>query len=193
MTKAAANVKIFFIVVFIYKVLYCNEDPVMIVKNDPDQKIAVMAFSLNYSNLPLMLEFPLMMYNLIEYFIPSTMTEYVFDVNETITLGSRSEELNVVGSGVDTTITEVPAQLLLVKPGVYTVSQTPLSGVDVIENFYVKIPAAESDINAQKDSLLNPYLYTDPVESNTDLLLYFASALVVLLFCEWWLNTREQY
>ena len=173
--------------------LYVDENPVFIVKNEPKQKIGVLSFSLNYSNLPVMLEFPMMMYNIIEYFIPSTMTEYVFDVNETITLGSRSEELNVVGSGVDTTITEFPAQLLLVKPGVYTVSQTPLSGVDVIENFYVKIPAAESDINAQKDSLLNPYLYTDPVESNTDLLLYFAIALVVLLFCEWWLNTREQY
>ena len=69
----------------------------------------------------------------------------------------------------------------------------PLSGVDVIENFYVKIPAAESDINAQKDSLQNPYLYSDPEDSNTDLLLYFAIALVVLLFWEWWLHTREQY
>ena len=174
-------------------VLYVDENPVFIVKNEPNQKIGVLSFSLNYSNLPVMLEFPMMMYNIIEYFIPSTMTEYVFDVNETITLGARSEELNVVGNGLDTTITEFPAELLLVKPGVYTVSQTPLSGVDVIENFYVKIPAAESDINAQKDSLKNPYMYSNTEESHTDLLLYFAIALVVLLFCEWWLNTREQY
>ena len=39
-------------------VLYCNDAPVLIVKNDPDQKVAVMSFSLNFSNLPLMLEFP---------------------------------------------------------------------------------------------------------------------------------------
>ena len=174
-------------------VLYCNQDPIMIVKNDPDQKIAVMSFSLNFTNLPLMLEFPLMMYNLIEYYIPSTVTEYVFDVNQSIDLGARSEELNVVGNGVDTTITEFPSNLLLVKPGVYTVSQTPISGEEVIENFYVKIPAYESNIMGREDVLTNPYLFTDPVQDNTDLILYFAIALVVLLFCEWWLNIREQY
>ena len=175
-------------------ILYCNEDPVMIVKNDPDQKIAVMAFSLNYSNLPLMLEFPLMMYNLIEYFIPSTMTEYVFDVNESIHLGSRSEVLYVSGGKLNyEPYTEFPTNLLLVEPGVYTVSQTPISGNEVIESFYVKIPASESNILSKEDSLSNPYMYTEPVESNTDLLLYFAIALVVLLFAEWWLNVREQY
>ena len=174
-------------------VLYVDNDPVFIVKNEPNQKIGVMSFSLNFSNLPVMLEFPMMLYNIIEYFIPSTVTEYVFDVNETISLGSRSEELSVMGNGLDEVITEFPAKLLLVKPGVYTVSQTPLSGVDVIENFYVKIPAAESNINTKHDSLANPYMYSDPVDANTDLLLYFAIALVALLFMEWWLHTREQY
>ena len=67
------------------------------------------------------------------------------------------------------------------------------SGVDVIENFYVKIPASESNINTQKDELAKPYFYTAPAESNTDLILYFAIALVALLFAEWWLHTREQY
>ena len=174
-------------------VLMCNDSPVLIVKNEPNQKLAVMSFSLNFSNLPLLLEFPMMMYNLIEYYIPSTVTQYVFDVNESIDLGARSEELHVVGNGVDTTITEFPSNLLLVKPGVYTVDQTPISGVDVIENFYVKIPASESNIQGREDVLVNPYLYTDPVEDNTDLILYFAIALVVLLFAEWWLHIREQY
>ena len=63
----------------------------------------------------------------------------------------------------------------------------------MIESFYVKIPASESNILSKEDSLSNPYMYTEPVESNTDLLLYFAIALVVLLFAEWWLNVREQY
>ena len=133
------------------------------------------------------------MFNFIEYYVPSTVTQYVFDVNESINLGARSEELNVVGNGVDTVITEFPSDLLLVKPGVYTVSQTPISGEDIIENFYVKIPASESNIQGREDVLVNPYLFTDPVENNTDLILYFAIALVALLFCEWWLNVREQY
>ena len=65
--------------------------------------------------------------------------------------------------------------------------------VDVIDNFLVKIPASESNIQGREDMLANPYMYTDPVEDNTDLILYFAIALVALLFCEWWLHIREQY
>ena len=172
--------------------MYVDSDPVLLVKNEPDQKVAILGFSLNFSNLAVMLEFPMMMYNMIEYFTPSTMTEYVFNVNQSIDLGARSEELYVVGNGVDKVITEFPSNLLLVKPGVYTVSQTPISGVEVIENFYVKIPASESNVNARMDELKNPYLFTDPVEANTDLLLYFAIALVALLFAEWWLHVREQ-
>ena len=174
-------------------ILYCDGDPVMIVKNEPDSKVAVMSFSLNYSNLPLMLEFPRLMYNLIEYYIPSTMTEYVFDVNGTINLGARSEELTVIGNGVNTTITEFPSQLLLLQPGVYTVTQTPINGEDLIESFYVKIPASESNTHTRDDMLENPYMFSNTVENHVDLILYFAIVLVALLLCEWWLNTREQH
>ena len=174
-------------------ILYCGGDPVMIVKNEPDSKVAVMSFSLNYSNLPLMLEFPRLMYNLIEYYIPSTMTDYVFDVNGSISLNARSEELTVKGNGVNTTLTEFPSELLLLQPGVYTVTQTPIFGEDLIESFYVKIPASESNTHAREDVLENPYLFTNTVENNIDLILYFAIVLVALLLCEWWLNTREQF
>ena len=140
-----------------------------------------------------MLEYPLMMYNLIEYFIPSTVTQYVFETGESITLGSRSEELHVTGPFVDAVITEFPAVLDLNNPGIYTVTQTPISNKEVVENFYVRIPASESNINAQLDVLENPHFLTDDGISALDLLFYIAIALVAFLFIEWWLHTREQY
>ncbi len=173
--------------------LYCGADPVFMVKNEPFQKIAVMSFSLNYSNLPVILEFPLLMYNLIEYYVPSTVTEYVFDINETVELNSRSDELSVVGPGTDLEFIEFPGVVHLTTPGVYTVTQTPISGEEIVENFYVKIPAEESNINSQEDVLLNPYFVEKEEIEDKDLLLYFAIALVALLFIEWWLQTREQF
>ena len=167
--------------------------PVFIAKNEADVKIAVLSLDLHYSNLPVMLEYPLMMYNLIEYFIPSTVTQYVFETGDSITLGSRSEELHVTGPFVDAVITEFPAVLDLDNPGIYTVTQTPISGKEVVENFYVRIPAAESNINAQVDVLENPHFLTDDGISALDLLFYIAIALVAFLFIEWWLHTREQY
>lgn len=171
----------------------CQGDPVLIAKNDPDSKVAVMSFSLNYSNLAVMLEFPLMMYNMVEYYMPSTVTTHIFDVGSTVTLGARAETLFVTGPNLDSVFTEFPATVQLNNPGVYTVSQTILSGNEIIENFYVRIPAEESNILLVVDSLQNPIFFEAEEDSNLDLLIYLAIALVVLLFAEWWLHTREQY
>ena len=173
--------------------LYCGKDAVLMAKNDPDQKVAVMSFSLNYSNLAVMLEFPMMMYNMIEYYLPSTVTTHIFNVGDSVSLGARSETLYVTGPMIDKSFTEFPAILDLTIPGVYTVTQTPLSGIEVIENFYVRIPASESNILSSVDALENPVFYQSNEDIDTDLLLYLAIALVVLLFAEWWLHTREQY
>lgn len=173
--------------------LTCQGDPVLMAKNDPDSKIALMSFSLNYSNLAVMLEFPLMMYNMVEYYMPSTVTTHIFDVGSTVSLGARSETLFVTGPNLEKTFTEFPATVDLINPGVYTVIQTPLSGVEVIENFYVRIPCEESNILSVEDSLKNPVFFEAEEDSNLDLLLYLAIALVALLFAEWWLHTREQY
>lgn len=175
-------------------VLYCNNSPLLLVKNEPDEKIAILPFSLNFSNLPVILEFPLLMYNLIEYYIPSTLTEYVFDVNDKLSLNSRSEELLVTGGGKEITATEFPYDLVLSVPGTYSIIQTPISGEEVVETIFVKMPSSESNINTEIDTLTNPYFYeAEENTSHEDLLLYFAIALVLLLFAEWWLHTKEQF
>ena len=173
--------------------LTCEGDPVLIAKNDPDSKLAIMSFSLNYSNLAVMLEFPLMMYNMVEYYMPSTVTTHIFDVGSTVSLGARSETLFVTGPNLEKTFTEFPATVELTNPGVYTVTQTPMSGTEVVENFYVRIPAGESNILSVEDALPTPIFFEAEEESNLDMLLYLAIALVALLFAEWWLHTREQY
>ena len=173
--------------------LLSDGKPVFIAKNEPTEKIAVMSFSLHFSNLPVMMEFPLMMYRLVEYYMPSTVTQRVYDVNDSVELGSRSEELYVEGPGIEETVTEFPKTITLNEPGVYTVTQTPISNVQVSDSFFAKVPASESNINSQEDKLENPYFYEKEEDTSVDLLIFFASALVALLFIEWWLHTREQY
>ena len=172
--------------------LYCNGKPVMIAKNDTEAKIAVMSFSLNYSNLALLLDFPLMMYNIIEYYMPSTLTEHVFEVGDKISLNCRGEELELVGGNIDTVITEFPTELTLSEHGVYTTMYTTLSG-NAEESFFVRIPRAESNIHATEDALINPIFLGTEGTTDIFLLYYLAMALVALLFAEWWLYTREQY
>ena len=173
--------------------MYSFGKPVVMAKNEPDQKILVMTFSLNFSDFSMLLEFPLFLSNVLNYYIPATMTEYVFNVNESVKLNSRSEKLSVVGPMTNIEMTKFPGTVDLKKPGVYTVTQVPISGNKVVENFYVRIPAAESNTAAVEDVLTNPYFYEANENEDLDLLFYFAMALVILLFMEWWLQSRKQF
>ncbi len=174
--------------------MYVDDMPVVMAKNEADQKIIAMTFSLNYSNLSMLLEFPLFMYNLFQYYIPSTLTEFVFDVNDEISLNSRSEELLVEDEFENKTeLTEFPGVVKLTSPGTYKVTYTPISGNEEIEYFFVKIPDSECDIAPTVDALRSPYFATYQETADFDLLIYFALALVALLFVEWWLQSREQF
>ncbi len=171
-----------------------DEIPVVMAKNEFDQKIAVISFSLNYSNFSMLLDFPLFMYNLFEYYSPSTLTDHLYEVNEEISLNSRSEMLTVKDeTGNEIVLEEFPTTIAFKTPGCYTVSQTPISGVETTEKFFIKMPEAECNIAEQVDSLANPYFAVREEQADFDLLLYFALALVALLFVEWWLQSREQF
>ena len=179
--------------------LYCGMEPVLYAtdKNDTGSKVVLMPFSLNYSNLPIVVDFPLMMYNIVEYYMPSTITNYIYDVNQSVQVNSRGEDLTVITpDGYTHVLTEFPNKVTVTVPGMYAVTQYNLMGEPVTEHFYVKIPDSESNIVAEVDFLENPqFMVIEENEEiiNTDILLYFAIALVALLFCEWWLHTREQY
>jgi hypothetical protein len=170
----------------------CQGFPLVMLKDEPDAKVVVMSFSHNYSNFAVKPEFPLFMLNIVNYFAPRTLEDFVFDVNDTVSFNARGETLNVVSPGVDVTFDSFPGSLKVTNTDVYTVTQELLSGEMLVESFYVKLPAEESDIYLEVDTLPNPYFYQEDESTNIDLLIYFAIALVALLFIEWWLKSREQ-
>jgi hypothetical protein len=174
--------------------LTVKDFPMLLVKNEIDSKMVLMPFSLHYSNLAVVPEFPLILMNTMSYFFPSTVGEYVFDVGESVELNARANELEIsVPFGpnpepVQTFPTKYPVKV----PGTHTFTQYPISGIPSIDSIYVKIPDDESNINLTEETLVNPYFYTDADDLNIDLLFYFALAMVALLFIEWWLKSREQ-
>ena len=173
-----------------------QDKPVVVAKNAHDQKIVVLGFSLNYSNLSILYDFPLFMYNIFEYYSPSTFKGgHVYNINDEITLTSRSMELEVLDAyeKLITKTEDSSMTLKLTTPGVYTVVQTPIDGDEQKESFFVKTPTDECNINEEIDALANPYFATEEEKADFDLLLYFALALVSFLFVEWWLQSREQF
>ena len=175
------------------ELMFFQGDPILLAKNTDEMKVAVLAMDLNFSTLAMLPDFPIFLYNIFEYFMPATITDYAYEVGETVTLRARGEELVVSGGNIDTTLTEFPATLVVDKPGVYTLSQFDIAGDYIIENFFVGIPKIESNITKEIDSL--PLLYVEEVEEqeDVDLLVYFAAAIVALLFLEWWLQSRDNF
>jgi hypothetical protein len=151
----------------------------------------VFTFSLHFSNLAMTPEFPVIMRNAVEQFIPTTFEKDVYNVYDKVDLNSRSPMLNVSGPTMAEIFEEFPASIYANDPGLYTVSQTPISGIQVVENFFVTMPDEQSNIDPLEDRLTNPYY--PPVEANPDMdmVFYFALALVLLGFAEWWLKSRD--
>lgn len=166
--------------------------PLVMVKEDVDQKIVVLPFSMHFSNIAMQPDFPLLLKNITEYFFPVTLQGYVYEVNSTVDLNARGTVLDVSGPDTKLSLESFPTQIQVVKPGTYTLTQVAMSGDPVIESIFVKIPSVESDINRVEGVLTNPYFFEESEMVSIDLLFYFALAVVTLLFIEWWLKSREQ-
>ena len=174
-------------------VMQCDGAPVLISKNTADEKIAVMTFSINYSDIAVKLEFPTLVYNIFEYFIPSTFSQYIFDVNDDVTFNARGSLLELKIGKITEQLTQFPAEYHLTQVGSYVASQSLFGiGGAITENFFVKIPAEESNIFLESDLMPGSVVKAIPPTTFDDLLVYFAAALVALLLVEWWLQSRSR-
>jgi hypothetical protein len=173
--------------------MYANGEPVALAKNEPDSKILILTFNFHYSNFPIIPEYPTLMLNTLNYFIPTTFDKNVYNLYDKVVLNSRSESLTVSGPAFEEALefTTTPVEIYADAPGTYTVTQTPISGNQIVENFSVVIPEEQCDITRKVDTLVNPYFPPVIEEVDLDLVIYFAIALVALLFCEWCLKSRD--
>lgn len=173
----------------------CAGDPVFMIRNDDDRKVAVMAFSLHYSNLPLLTSWPILMRNTFEYFIPSTVVGNSFEVGEEITLNSRGSRVEIKaenGEDYSEKFNKFPSSVTLNTPGAYRITQTGYMDETAPDiQIYVKIPAEESNIYALQDALYDPFNQENHYDYYKDLLFYLAAAIVALLFIEWILQLRD--
>lgn len=170
----------------------CGGEKVFVVKNTADSKAAVLTLDLNYSNLAMLYEFPLLMSNLFDYFIPPTVEKNVFDVNEKIGVDARGKNVRVERGGGILQAVKTPAEIALSEPDRYVITQTLLSGKTLETPVYVKVPRAESDIFAAEEAIPGLFFMEKKEFSYNDLLIYLASALLTVFVLERFLYSREK-
>ena len=173
---------------------YYKSQPVILAKNEDNAKIVVWAFDLNKSSLPLNPDFSFLIYNMFNYYLPSTITSNTFEIGDTVELAARGTNLKVEGNGLEYNMEGKKGSVTVTRPGAYTVTQTPMSGDElIIENFYVRIPSDESNITRQVESLPVADVDVEVTIEFEDLIFYFAIALVSLMFIEWLLQIKKNF
>ncbi len=172
--------------------MYCENHPALLIKDERDAKVVVMPFSLHYSNVAILPYLSVLISNMFVNFLPSTVSGSVFDVYEDISLNCRGSELSVSYNGEEeNTYDTFPATFNPKVIGTYLLKQETFGGKKIEDSIYVRIPASECNIWKVEDSLKNPFVVHTYGDYYNDLLLYFAIALVSLLFFEWLLQMRE--
>lgn len=171
--------------------LVCDNSPVVVCKNTEKSKIIAMTFSVNYSNIAMNVDFPRLVLNAVNYFIPSTFSDRVYNVNDTVTLTPRGTGVVLDGGNYENTaFTEFPATVEPKLTGTYTVTQTLISSRKIEERFFVRIPTEESNIVRVIDVLGNQFSPTDKPTKTVDLCVYFAAVLLLLIVAERFLYAR---
>ncbi len=174
-----------------------NQLPMLMVRNDigkeGGRQMLVLSFSFAYSNFGVLPEFYLLMKNAFEYFFPSTVNKYAYEIGEKAELNARGTSLSISSYAFEEPIekTEFPASAVLSAPGTYTITQTTYYGMVVTEKIYVKIPGAESNITGIKNNLYSPEREKNEADYFRDVITYIAAALVAFLFIEWCLHLKD--
>ena len=170
-------------------------DPMLFVKNKGEEQIAIFSFNVNFSLVSMeFYAFVPLMYNLFNYFIPSTFVNYLYEVNDTVQLNARYNELTLeLADGTVEQLTEFPYDLKVTTPGYYATTEKWLTSErPVTKYFYVKMPSSQSNIVRQEDSLKHLDIVAPQPKSDMSLIVYFAAVIVGLLFVEWWLQNRDK-
>jgi len=176
------------------ELMFYNGRPLMLFKDTPEAKVIVWAFDLNYSNIIALPDFSILIYNMFNYFISATFESNAFDVGETVKFNGRGTELKVNGNGEEYVFEGGKGEFIPTRPGTYAVNQSTVGGRMLPEErFFVKIPSSESNTAKTVDVL--PFTAPESVSrvEYEDLMIYFAAALVALMFAEWVLEIKKNY
>ncbi len=171
--------------------LFVDDNPVMLLKDTPSSKVIVMPFSINMSDF-YGEQFQIFLYNLVNNFLPVTLTSSDFELGDTTQFYCKGETIEVEHNGNAETFSQFPAQFTFRDVGTYTFTTTfGLEKQDEVRRVYVHLATQESNLFPQSDFRIN--LDSKEVASQLngqDFFVWLAVASLVLMMIEWFLQFK---
>lgn len=179
-------------------ILSINSDPLLLTKNVNNQKITIFSFDLSFSNLPILVDFPLLIKNIFEYSVPTVINTHLYETGTLLNLEARSNTKKIVITKDDDELSfnTFPVTFSLDKPGTYSVIYQFNDDSYEKSEFFVRVSKNESFQNINGGELILMHNPNNNKELSTDiidLIPYLSAFLLLLLLIEWGVQYREQY
>ena len=192
-------------------ILTVNGEPVMVAgENAQGVKMVVLSVDLSYTDLPLIV-LPVIADNVCNYTLSYPVDPLAYTVGESVSVYSKPlvTDVTVKAEGQDKPLYEFnkasgefPVNFAAKLPGVYVVEQE-FSNTSEIRSTRLFVGVAPKECNivatggilSEKDGTetANDALTDSDLFDIEDITFWFALGLLVLLFVEWGLQSREQY
>lgn len=159
------------------------------------QKICVFSFDLHKSQLPLQKEFPILVYNIINYFVPdsTTGTSQVFSGNRvSLNISPKAVQSTVIfPDGSEVRLKEGEDYLdTTYQIGVYTLRQT-FADESINESNFTVNPVTQGESEMEKaESVQGDTTKTKNIKTGRSIKNAIILLLLLVLCGEWWVNWR---
>lgn len=178
-------------------ILKVGNNPILITKNIGGVKTTVFLFDIAYSTLPIL--FPDYLYlikNLKEYSIGYTSQKLVYTTGENVDIFLKANTLNYSIHYSENLLEyeKEEVNLFLDKPGTCTIVQKLASGLEVTDNFFIKVAESDSDFSLVGKSLEGIVRVKKKVTFSTqELVVYISAAVLIFVVVEWGMQYRELF
>ncbi|MDY2850891.1 MAG: VWA domain-containing protein [Candidatus Borkfalkiaceae bacterium] len=175
--------------------LSCQSKNVVAVKSSGATKLMFVSFPIENSTIALNPEFVTIFFNSIDYFLPATLDSNDCEVGEEVKINCRGKSVTIQSpsSTEAEEFAEFPVTKKFYIPNVYVITTVLYGGTEGAEKtetelLFVRASSAESNIFNEEITITSPFDGANYEDTITDYTVYFAAALVALLFFEWLLN-----
>ena len=170
--------------------LYLDNNPIMLVKNTQEEKCVVLPFSINMSDF-YGEQFQIFLYNLLNYFAPTTLSKADFNLGEEALLNCKGRLIKVEHNDVVKTVEEFPSNFTFDDVGTYVfTTEFGLEKASEVRRAYAHISTLESKLFSRSEfhaTLDNKELSG---ESGKDFFIWLAIASLILIIIEWFLQFK---
>lgn len=160
------------------------------------QKICIFTFDLHDTQLPLLKEFPILVYNIMNTFIPQKSNEmkefYAGETTEGLTLLPKAVSATILSPSGKSKEVEVSKGIkeVFYETGVYTLVQNFAEG-EKEESYFAVNPVTTGESNLETGISLEGNTEKGGIKTGKSLTPIIILILLLVLAVEWWVNWRD--